>query len=149
MEGHSFTAHKIHIFLIYDREICLMWHLSRSNYKMKCVRGVVKLTVSEAAGRGGSGGACWGSQAAALQLAHPPLSPVMQLHIQLSTWLEVLIQLSLLDHRYIDSAGWKAGKMTELTASRTGLPPPLVLVLVLAFSGALNRIWKPQLHRRH
>lgn len=97
----------------------------------------MKLTVSEAAGPWeGGGGACWGSEAAGLQLTHPPVSLVMQLHIQLSTWLEVLIQLSLLDHRYIDSAGWKAGKMTELTASRT--PPPPSPPSLLAISGALK-----------
>lgn len=100
MKGHSFTDHKIHIFLIYGCKICLMWHFSWSNYKMKCVRGVVKLTFS--GGVGGGWGvcnsfACEGSDAAPSRL---------------STWLEVLIQLSLLDHHYIDSAAQRAGTLT-------------------------------------
>lgn len=33
----------------------------------------------------------------------------------LSTWLEVLIQLSLLDHHYIDSAARRAGTATGST----------------------------------
>lgn len=34
---------------------------------------------------------------------------------RLSTWLEVLIQLSLLDHHYIDSAAQRAGTLTGWT----------------------------------
>lgn len=32
---------------------------------------------------------------------------------RLSTWLEVLIQLSLQDHHYIDSAAQRAGSLTD------------------------------------
>lgn len=104
MKGYSFTLHKIHIFLIYDRKICLMWHFSWSNYKMKCVRGVVRLTVWAVR----SGGryvvctsvACESSDAAPSQL---------------STWLDVLIQVSLLDHHYIDSAAQRAETPTDWT----------------------------------
>lgn len=34
---------------------------------------------------------------------------------RLSTWLEVLIHLSLLDHHYIDSGAQRAGIWAELT----------------------------------
>lgn len=52
---------------------------------------------------------------------------------RLSTWLEVLIQLSLLDHHYIGSAGRRAGTPTGSIQARASP----------SFTGALTRISIP------
>lgn len=110
MKGQSFTGHKIHIFLLYDRKICLMWHFSWSNYKMKCVRGSCDAGGFGGGRRGRKGWPTYNSVACEGSNAAPSL---------LSTWLQVLIQLSSLDHRCIDSAGQR--ELGDWTDSRAGL----------------------------
>lgn len=75
-----------------------------------CEAYVELVKLGRQAGRGAGSGAGWGwgvcnSVACESSDAAPS---------RLSTWLEVLIQLSLLDHHYIDSAAQKAGTLTEL-----------------------------------
>lgn len=79
----------------------------------------MKLAASEGTrGVGGGGGAAGRDAGAASLAARSAVSLVtLAAPSRLSTWLQVLIQLSLPDHRCIDSAGRSAA---EMTAARAG-----------------------------
>lgn len=85
----------------------------------------MKLAASE--GTWGGGG---GREAGAASLAARSAVSLVTLAApsSLSTWLQVLIELSLPDHRCIDSAGRRAA---DETAARAGRP---------RFSGAVSRV---------